>query len=461
MTWRQKLVLFLFRRLRPLLGRVYLWLKSSLPADIQSLPSPVNSDPELKVIDNLADLDAEIVEIDKALAISDDEGRRRMAKIHYVLKGNFPDDPYSPEYAAAQMEMYYALSGRRSYQPEVNERSVLDLEWLKRWYYPYGTRSPTTVGEQLIAQGFIIRAMNLPPGARVVEFGPGAGNLTLHLAQMGYQVTAVEIDPNWAELIRYRARTLGVEVTVVQQDMLAFQPTEPYNAAVFFESFHHCVDHLRMLRNLYDMIAPGGLVAFAGEPIADFPHPWGFVRPDGQTLWSIRKFGWFELGFDTSYFLRTLLFFGWLPRRHRSDVAHLADVIVAHKGQGLYAPHELTLPPDEARTWSEPEAELRFTLGKSVMSCSRVAPVKAVEFCLSNFAPFPLEVTLTAGRASQRVRLPAHAERVTACVEAQDWQGQVTVVSPTWRPAQVYKSADPRTLGMAVHWVRLEEGEPG
>jgi hypothetical protein len=82
--------------------------------------------------------------------------------------------------------------------------------------------------------------------------------------------------------------------------------------------------------------------------------------------------------------------------------------------------------------------------------------VKAVEFCLSNFAPFPLEVTLTAGRASQRVRLPAHAERVTACVEAQDWQGQVTIASPTWRPAQAYKSADPRTLGVAVHWVRLE-----
>jgi len=138
MTLRQRLILFLFRRLRPLLGCVYLWLKSSLPADIQSLPSPVNSDPELKVIDNLADLDAEIAEIDKALAISDDEGRRRMAKIHFVLPGNFPADPYSPEYAAAQMETYYALSGRNSYQPEVNERSVLDLEWLKRWYIPMG-----------------------------------------------------------------------------------------------------------------------------------------------------------------------------------------------------------------------------------------------------------------------------------------------------------------------------------
>ena len=43
----------------------------------------------------------------------------------------------------------------------------------------------------------------------------------------------------------------------------------------------------------------------------------------------------------------------------------------------------------------------------------------------------------------------------------QDWQGQVTIASPTWRPAQVYTSADPRTLGVAVHWVRLEEGEPG
>jgi SAM-dependent methyltransferase len=457
MTLRQTLFYFLDRRLMPWALRIYGRLKSALPEDIQLLPSQVDGRQELKIIDNLADLDAALLEVDKAREISDDEARRRMAQIHYVLNGNYPADPYSPEYAAAQMDTYRALSGRTTYQAAVNERSVLNLEWEKRWYYPYGTRSPATVGEQLIAQGFIIRVLNLPAGASVIEFGPGSGNLTMHLAQMGYAVTAVEVDPNWAELIRYRAQTLGVEVVVVEQDMLALAPSRQYDAAVFFESFHHCVDHLRLLRSLYTLIAPHGLVAFAAEPIFDAPYPWGFIRPDGQTLWSIRKFGWFELGFDTSYFLRTLLLFGWLPRRYRSDVAHLADVIVAHKSQGLYHPSELTLPPDEAATWSAPEPEHRFTTSKSVMSCSRAGPVQAVEFCLTNSAPFPLDITLTAGTASRSVRLPAQSEKTVVSVEAQDWQGQVTIASKTWRPALVYKSADARTLGVAVHWVRLQE----
>jgi hypothetical protein len=256
-----------------------------MPNEIQnSAGQPIDSQ-VIKFIGNLDDLDTELVEADKAFQISDDEGRRRLARIHYLLEGGFPGDPYSPEYAAAQMQTYLALSGRTAYDPWVDEHTPFDLERTKRLPYPYSTHSPTTVGDQLIAQGFLIRAMNLQPGASVVEFGPGWGNTSLHLAQMGCRVTAVEIEKDLVELIRWRANALGVAIELVNQDMLAFQPSEQYDAALFFESFHHCADHLRMLRNLEPMISPDGLIAFASEPIAAFPYPWGFVRPDGLTLW--------------------------------------------------------------------------------------------------------------------------------------------------------------------------------
>ena len=49
-----------------------------------------------------------------------------------------------------------------------------------------------------------------------------------------------------------------------------------------------------------------GAIVFAAEPIIDdFYCPWG-VRLDGQSAWSIRKFGWLELGFRTDYFRKTL-----------------------------------------------------------------------------------------------------------------------------------------------------------
>lgn len=428
-----------------------------MPVENKSNASEPDINPQIRYIDNLADLDAELSEVDKAFAVSDEEGRRRLSQFEYVFKDDFPSDPYSPEYEAAQRQVYLSLTGRSSYAAAIGEYVEFDFEQVKRQPFPYSTGSPTVVGEQLIAQGFLIRAMNLQPGAKIVEFGPGWGNTTLHLAQMGYRVTAVEVGENFVELIRHRARALGVEIELINQDMATFQTSEQYDACLFFESFHHCADHLGLLRNLYAMTTRDGLIAFAAEPIADFPFPWGFVRTDGLTLWSIRRHGWYELGFDTSYFFRTLLLYGWLPERHTSDVAHSADVIIARKSHGHYNLSKLTLPPDEAATWATPDPEHRFTTARSVMSCSRHIPVREIEFCLSNFAPSELEITLMAGAARREIKLPAHSSKILVRVEPKDWQGQVTIDSQTWIPAEVYGTDDRRALGVGVHWLNLIE----
>ena len=456
-TWIQKLGLS--RWLKPSANQLSIKSTTDMSAETQlSSPPPSNLNPKIKYIDNLTDLDAELLEVDKAFAISDEEGRRRLAGFEYVFKDHFPPDPYSKEYEAAQRQVYYALTGRSSYSPDTGEYVEFDFEQVMREPFPYSTRSPSVVGEQLIAQGFLIRAMNLPPAAKIVEFGPGWGNTTLHLAQMGYRVTAVEVGTNFVELIRQRASALGVKVELINQDMATFQSAEQYDACLFFESFHHCADHLGLLRNLYEMTTRDGLIAFAAEPIADFPYPWGFVRTDGLTLWSIRRYGWYELGFDTSYFLRTLLLYGWLPQQHTSDVTPLANVIIARKSHGHYNLSELTLPPDEATTWASPEAEHRFTTAKSVMSCSCRSPVSEIEICLTNFAPFELEITITAGAAARQVKLPAHCSKEIVRLEPKDWQGQVTISTRTWIPAEVYGTSDRRTLGVGVHWLNLIEG---
>jgi hypothetical protein len=53
------------------------------------------------------------------------------------------------------------------------------------------------------------------------------------------------------------------------------------------------------------------------------------------------------------------------------------------------------------------------------------------------------------------VTLRRHEERALVQVEVAEWRGQVTIASQTWSPAQVFGSADERTLGVAVHWFRL------
>ena len=89
------------------------------------------------------------------------------------------------------------------------------------------------------------------------------------------------------------AKTL---VNAVNADFMWAETVEdPFDAAVFFESFHHCSDHMRLLRALRQAVKPDGRAYFAAEPILpDFPIPWG-LRMDGESLWAIRSNGWMEL----------------------------------------------------------------------------------------------------------------------------------------------------------------------
>ncbi len=411
----------------------------------------------MRHINNLQNLDIEIAKADARAAISDDELRQALSEFCYVVDGSLPKDPYSKEYHDAQMKLYLDISGRKKYTVE-NERVDFDFETLKNSPYPYCTKSPSTVGDQLIAQGFLIKTMNLAPDSRIVEFGPGWGNTTLHFAQMGYQVTAVDSEQSFLDLIKYRAEMLSRQVNSINVDMLEFRSDTKYDAAVFFECFHHCANHLKLLSNLHELIADEGLIAFAAEPIADFPYQWG-VRTEGMSVWSIRKFGWLELGFNTSYFFKTLLLLGWTPKRYRSDASPLADVIIARKSNQYYQPSAITLPPDECSTWAPEEAdltlELRFTGSRSVMTCAKNIKANLVEFCISNFAPFAIDVKLSAGSSTNTFQVPKHSSQGVYKLPMQNWDGKLTIASKTWQPAKELCNGDYRELGVAVHYFQF------
>ena len=116
--------------------------------------------------------------------------------------------------------------------------------------------------------------------------------------------------------------------------MLSFAPPEPFDAAVFFESFHHCADHLAMLRVCTTSCAPGGAVLFAAEPVQRMDYPWGPLV-DGLSVWSSRTHGWLELGFDIGYFQQALRRTGWVGRRVRlGGQMGEPDVIAARSAQG-------------------------------------------------------------------------------------------------------------------------------
>jgi 2-polyprenyl-3-methyl-5-hydroxy-6-metoxy-1,4-benzoquinol methylase len=411
----------------------------------------------MRYINNIKDLDIEIAKADEKGAISDDQLRQALSEFVYVIDYNLPKNPYSQKYFDAQMKLYLNISGKKNYTVD-NEHSPFDFEGLKNNPYPYCTKSPITVGNQLIAQGFLIKIMNLDSDSHIVEFGPGWGNTTLHFAQMGYKVTAIDTEQSFLDLIKYRAENLSQQVETIKQDMLEFRSHIKYDAAVFFECFHHCVDHLKLLKNLYELINDQGLIAFAAEPIADFPYPWG-IRLDGMSVWSIRKFGWFELGFDTSYFMRTLLMFGWSPKRYHSDASPLADVIIARKSNMYYEPSEITLPLDECRTWAaketDPSLKMRFTQAQSIMTCASDINANFVQFCISNYAPFDIDIQLSAGTIVNTFRVPKSSSKNLYKILIKDWNNKISIASKTWQPSKILNNGDNRNLGVGVHYFRF------
>lgn len=279
---------------------------------------------------SIEELDEALAGADEASAVDHDAGMAALSAIRFQSPTDLPRDPDSDEYREYQLDFYKRLSDRADYTAAKAEVSDVTADASPSGLYPYSTRSAAAIGQQLVAQGFAIETMNLSAGSRVVEFGSGWGHLTLQLALSGCEVTSVEINPGMAEIVRRQAERNQVEIDVCVEDMLNFRPDSQVDAAVFFESFHHCFEFPQLLDQLGEFVAPGGLVAFVGEPIASFPYPWG-LRLDGLSLWSIRREGWCELGFSTAYFRRLVEERGWAVSHSRLRGQRLADVWVLRR----------------------------------------------------------------------------------------------------------------------------------
>jgi SAM-dependent methyltransferase len=287
------------------------------------------AEPAMREVSTIAELDAVLKEVDAAHAISDDAVRAALRSFRYVVDlAKLPSDPFSPEYRAYQLDLYELIAGR-PYKIE-NERSSFLSNDPSALPFPYTTQSWRTVSDHLMLTGLIIRTLALPSKASVLEFGSGWGNTTLALAQMGYQVTAIDIEQRFLDMVAHRCKGLANPPRLLCRDFAGVaQLEDKFDAIVFDASFHHCSDHRALLASLVDRLKPDGKVLFAAEPIDEtLPMPWG-LRLDGGSVWSTRCFGWLELGFTETYFREAAERAGFSVEKLHHPVDEFATMFVA------------------------------------------------------------------------------------------------------------------------------------
>lgn len=261
-------------------------------------------------------VEAEVAKIHRLLG-EDPNGAYQRALTDFWLEIPAIDvDPESEEYRRWVLDTYGKIASRETYSIS-NEETDYDLATYVRRPAPYSGGSSEAIGDMLMAIGHVIRVMGLKPLSSILEFGFGWGNTTVQLAMSGYKVTGIDIAPNFVEMVRRRTKALDLEADLrVGSFFEAETIDQQFDAVLFFECFHHCDDHIRLLKALPRILKPGGKLVLAGETINNaLPYPWG-INPDSQAIYCIREFGWLELSFREDYLLGLLEELGWYIEKH-------------------------------------------------------------------------------------------------------------------------------------------------
>ena len=208
-------------------------------------------------------------------------------------------DPFGPEYMAAQLDLYHELSGRTLDQV-ANEQTRFDMPAHVAAANPYGPYDPAAAALHTFRLARAIMTARPQFGGRVLDMGCGWGLSSEFAAYLGLNVTGVDINPDFVSLVNQRAALRGTPVRAVHSTFDDYVPDHTFDLILFYECLHHAVRPWAVIERLAGSLAPGGAMALAGEPINEAWRHWG-MRLDPLSIYCVRKFGWFESGWSLEF----------------------------------------------------------------------------------------------------------------------------------------------------------------
>ena len=367
-------------------------------------------------------------------------------------------DPFSDNYCDWVRSVYLKITGNAKYAAEVNEadRNITTDMPLKD-FFPFLTADTQVVGNYLAGIAHIMRHLDIPARSRIVEYGVGWGHVSFLLARTGHEVACVDIEAKFLKLVERQAAAFGMELRTHAGEFGESpyaDPDERADAAIFFEAFHHALNHAEVVRRLRtEVLRPGGVLLLAAEPIhRDFPVPWG-VRHDGHALWAVRTQGWMELGFSEDYLVELMLRNGFLVTR--AEEPGLGSFGILYRCQQQDTSVELgrsVLPAADAASWavSSPDERRLWAQKDSAVSLDSTPEWKSVSLRLRNFLPAPVSATISITGGLPRPLTLAPGEVRDVIFGLAPGRRRLRIASQTFRPVDLGAGLDERSLGIAL-----------
>jgi len=111
--------------------------------------------------------------------------------------------------------------------------------------------------------------------ALAMDFGCGSGNLTARLLDLGLEVTAADVSPEFLQAIGRRFAGRPVSTLRLNGTDLAGVPDAAFDLVAAYSVLHHVPDYLGVLAELVRVLRPGGVLYLDHEANAEFWGPHG------------------------------------------------------------------------------------------------------------------------------------------------------------------------------------------
>ncbi|WP_292223567.1 class I SAM-dependent methyltransferase [Mesorhizobium sp.] len=238
-------------------------------------------------------------------------------------------DPFSEEYVGQQIAVYREIAARNLDQ-HMNELTDFAIEDHVAGANPYTHQPPPAVALHVGRVSRAIQYSGLQIGDHVLDMGCGWGTSCELMAFCGLEVTGLDINPRFVELVNTRAKRLGQKVGAVQGSFEDIPGNALYDAVLYYESLHHAIRPWETLSQVHSRLKPSGKLMLAGEPINEIWKHWG-IRTDPLSIYCIRKFGWFESGWSADFISKCVKRCGFEVEYFAEEPGSIGWIMIARK----------------------------------------------------------------------------------------------------------------------------------